>query len=91
MFKRIVWFGSGVASGAAGSWYVKRKVREKVERFTPAGIRSQATERVQQLGATIRTKSEAAVTDGREVVRRYRHAAPQKQPAEREHLRAVGD
>lgn len=42
MFKRAFWFGSGVASGVAGSVYVKRKVKQQVEKLTPEAIRKQA-------------------------------------------------
>ncbi|MFT4989594.1 MAG: hypothetical protein ACI9BK_002369, partial [Acidimicrobiales bacterium] len=48
MFKRLIWISSGAVSGAAGSWYVKRRIQEKLRRFTPGGVRSQAVARAKR-------------------------------------------
>lgn len=48
MFKRLVWFGSGAVSGAAGSWYVKRRIQQRLRRYTPAGMREQALVKARQ-------------------------------------------
>ena len=43
MFKRVIWFGSGVASGVVGSWWTKRKVKKQVEKLSsPEAIREMA-------------------------------------------------
>lgn len=61
MFKRLFWFGSGVASGAAGSWWAQRKVRKQLERYTPKGIRDQA-----------KAKAQVSLADGRHRAQRLR-------------------
>lgn len=52
MFKRLIWFGSGAVSGAAGSWYVKKRIQEKIDekmrKFTPGGVREQAVAKAKQ-------------------------------------------
>ena len=68
MFKRLIWFGSGAVSGAAGGWYVKRRVQAKLRRFTPGGVREQA------LATAKRAQADAkiAVAEGRRLAREYR-------------------
>ena len=51
MFKRLFWFTSGAATGAAGSWYVKRRIKEKMRQFTPGGIRDRAIARARKASA----------------------------------------
>lgn len=89
MFKRVIWFGSGFASGAASSWYVKRKVKAKVERFTPAGIRNQAGEQARRLQG----EAKRAVNDGVGVAKRVSGNARTELEAlrGRNGLRAVPD
>lgn len=41
--KRTVWFVGGVAAGAAGTGYVKRKVAAAAEKLRPANVASTAS------------------------------------------------
>jgi len=68
VFKRLIWFSSGALSGAAGSWYVKRRIQEKLRRFTPGGVREQAVVRAKQAQADAKT----ALAEGRRIARDYR-------------------
>jgi hypothetical protein len=43
MFKRVVWLGIGTGIGAAGSLWAERKVRRRMERYTPTGVAKQVT------------------------------------------------
>lgn len=72
MFKRVFWYGSGVASGVAGSWWAKRKVRKQMERYTPAGIRRQATEKAAERVDRVRGDAATVFADGRARLRGYR-------------------
>ena len=72
MFKRLFWYGSGVASGVAGSWWTKRKVRKQMERYTPAGMRRQAAEKATQRVDQVRGDAAVAFADGRDRLRKYR-------------------
>ena len=67
VFKRLIWFSSGALSGAAGSWYVKRRIQEKLRRYTPGGIRDQAVARAKQAQADAKT----AVAEGRRLAKDY--------------------
>ncbi len=59
--KRITWFVGGVAAGAAGANYAKRKVRQTASQFAPAIVARTAID-----GATRRTRDVAdAVREGR--------------------------
>jgi len=54
MFKRVVWFGSGLASGVVGSWWAKRKVKAEVQKqaekyTTVAGLAGEAKRRFTEL------------------------------------------
>jgi hypothetical protein len=71
MFKRVVWFGSGFTAGMAGGWYVQRTVRQRIERYTPEYIRQDVAVRAD----AIRTDVVTALSEGREVMRRYRQDA----------------
>lgn len=54
MFKRVIWFGSGLASGVVGSWWAKRKVKREVQKqaekyTTVAGLAGEAKRRFEEL------------------------------------------
>jgi len=68
VFKRLIWFSSGALSGAAGSWYVKRRIQEKLRRFTPGGVREQAVARAKKAQAD----AKIAVAEGRRLATDYR-------------------
>lgn len=68
MFKRLIWFSSGAVSGAAGTWYVKRRIQEKMRRFTPGGVRDRATARAKQAQAD----AKVALAEGRRLAQDLR-------------------
>ena len=63
MFKRVVWFGAGVATGAAGSVWATRKVRAQLDRARPSQIAAGAADAAGRMGEVVR----AAVAEGRRV------------------------
>lgn len=79
MFKRLFWFGSGAVSGAAGSWYVKRRIQERLRRFTPAGIREQALVKAKQAQRDAKT----ALAEARRLAADYRKQLSDSDRAER--------
>ena len=68
MFKRLIWFGSGAVSGAAGSWYIKRRIQEKLRRFTPGGMRDHALIRARQAQAD----AKSALAEAKRLAADYR-------------------
>ena len=53
MMKRITWFVGGVAAGATGVNYAKKKVKEKVSQVSPAGVARSATTRARQTASHV--------------------------------------
>ena len=68
MFKRLIWFSSGALSGAAGGWYVKRRIQQKLRRFTPGGMREQAVVRAKRAGAD----AKIMLAEGRRLANDYK-------------------
>jgi len=93
MFKRVIWFGSGVASGVAGSSYVRRKVRQQVERFTPEGIKQQAVDRSTEKVEQFREDITAYFRDGRDLLHAFGRSRTSESSAQRRRdaMRAVPD
>ena len=65
MFKRVFWMSTGMAVGAAGAFWAKRRVEETVERYMPQQVADRAATSARNLSATVR----AAAAEGREVMR----------------------
>ena len=65
MFKRICWLGTGMAVGASGAFWAKRKAEEALEQLLPEQVALRAAESAKGLGATVRQ----AATEGREAMR----------------------
>lgn len=65
MFKRIFWLSTGVAVGAGGAFWAKRKVEETVEQYLPEQVAVRAAETAKGLGTTVRL----AAAEGREAMR----------------------
>ena len=65
MFKRIFWMGTGIAVGAGGAFWAKRKVEETVEQYLPEQVAVRAAATAKGLGTTVR----AAAAEGREAMR----------------------
>lgn len=42
MFKRVIWFGIGTATGAAGTVWAERRLRAQLERARPAHLADSA-------------------------------------------------
>jgi len=65
--KRVTWFVGGVAAGATGANYAKKKVKEKVAQTSPAGVaRSAAAGARNTAGRVV-----DAVREGRQVMRQH--------------------
>ena len=65
MFKRLRWMTVGAGVGFGASFWVVRKVRRTVERFTPERVSADVTSAVRGLGDDVR----GAVTEGRVAMR----------------------
>ena len=53
MMKRLTWFVGGVAAGATGASYAKKKVKEKAAQVSPAGVAKSAAERARHTASTV--------------------------------------
>lgn len=65
MFKRIIWMGTGMAVGAGGAFWAKRKVETTVERYLPEQVADRAVTQAKDLGRTVRE----AASEGRQAMR----------------------
>ena len=61
MFKRLFWMSTGVAVGASGAFWAKRKVEATVEQLLPEQVAERAVVSARGLGATVK----AAAAEGR--------------------------
>lgn len=53
MMKRVTWFVGGVAAGATGVNYAKKKVREKAAQVSPVGVARSAASRARHTAGTV--------------------------------------
>lgn len=65
MFKRAFWMATGMAVGASGAFWAKRRVEETVERYLPEQVADRAAASARQLGDAVK----AAAAEGREAMR----------------------
>lgn len=65
MFKRVFWLGTGVAVGASGAFWAKRKAEEAIEQYLPDQVAERAATSARDLGRTVRS----AAAEGREAMR----------------------
>ncbi|MCU1370165.1 MAG: hypothetical protein JWO77_1359 [Ilumatobacteraceae bacterium] len=65
MFKRVFWLSTGVAVGASGAFWAKRKVEETVEQYLPEQVAVRAAATAKGLGTTVRQ----AAAEGRDAMR----------------------
>jgi len=65
MFKRAFWMTTGMAVGAAGAFWAKRRVTETIEAYLPEQVADRAATSARNLGTAVR----AAAQEGREVMR----------------------
>ena len=93
--RRVVWFVGGVAAGAAGAGYAKRKVAATARKLAPANVARGAVGSVERVGrrvadavregraaAQVRERELRAERDGR-LVRLGDHLAPRRRGARR--------
>lgn len=66
MMRRLVWFAGGVATGAAGSGYVRRRLAVTARRLAPANVARGAAGSVRRSGRRVAD----AVREGRSAARR---------------------
>lgn len=64
MMKRITWFVGGVAAGAAGAGYAKKKVKAQAAKLAPGNVAKGVVTKVKHTGQHI----VSAVRDGREAM-----------------------
>jgi len=67
MMKRLTWFAGGVAAGAAGASYAKKKVKEKAAQVSPSGVARSAAQRAKQTASDVVD----AVREGREAMTQH--------------------
>lgn len=65
MFKRIIWMGTGMAVGASGAFWAKRKVEATVEQYLPEQVAVRAAAGAKGLAGTVK----AAASEGRDAMR----------------------
>lgn len=65
MFKRLFWLTTGATLGFGCSVWVRRALRQTVQRFTPERVAANATSAVQGIGAHLK----AAASEGRAAMR----------------------
>lgn len=53
MMKRITWFVGGVAAGATGANYAKKKVKQKAAQVSPVGLARSAASRARGTASTV--------------------------------------
>lgn len=88
MFKRAIWLGAGFSAGLGSSYWVKRAVNRRVDRYVPSDVRTAVTTRARAATSNVR----AAVHEGRTVMRQYQADAEEKiNKPSRAKLRAVPD
>ena len=65
MFKRIFWLAVGIAVGLAFGAYIRRRVRDTVDRYKPERISADVQRGIRKLGDDVK----GSVADGREHMR----------------------
>jgi hypothetical protein len=71
VFKRVIWMGAGFGAGLGSSFWVKRAVNRRVERYVPTEVRKVVGSRARSAGATVKS----AVDEGRTTMRQYQRDA----------------
>ncbi|MEP1125654.1 MAG: hypothetical protein ABJH68_17375 [Ilumatobacter sp.] len=67
MMKRVTWFVGGVAAGATGASYAKKKVVAKASQVSPANVARSAAGRARSAAANVVD----AIREGREAMDRH--------------------
>ncbi len=88
MFKRAIWMTAGFGAGLGSSFWVKRAVNRRVERYVPTDVRVALGKGARRATGTVKS----AVREGRLTMRQYEAAAAAElSPGARTNLRVVGD
>ncbi len=87
MFKRVIWVGAGFSAGLGSSYWVKRAVNRRIQRYVPADVRVAVGTGARRAGRTVRT----AVAEGRATMKEYQATAEAEMAPGRTRLRVVGD
>ena len=95
MRRRLAWLLGGWLVGTATAAWLRRRIRRGVERYTPEHLRREVADRgTDMLRSVRRIAGEVpdATRDGRDEVRRTRHALDHEYGARRRHrpFRSVG-
>ena len=67
MMKRVTWFVGGVAAGATGVGYAKKKVTQKASQVSAAGVARSAAQRVKDTASHVAD----AVREGRSAMNQH--------------------
>ncbi len=67
MMKRLTWFVGGVAAGATGIGYAKKKVKEKAAQVSPSGVVRSAAQRAKHTASHVVD----AVREGRDAMNQH--------------------
>ncbi|MGI9033338.1 MAG: hypothetical protein ACR2HY_06595 [Acidimicrobiales bacterium] len=65
MFRRLFWLATGMAAGVGSSFWVARRVRQTVSRYSPPQVASRGSRAVRRFCDDVG----AAVADGRRAMR----------------------
>jgi phosphohistidine phosphatase SixA len=65
--KRLTWFVGGLAAGATGASYAKKKVKEKAAQVSPASVARSAAQRARQTASHVAD----AVREGRQAMNQH--------------------
>ena len=65
MFKRVIWFGGGMAAGAGATIWAAHKVREQIDRAKPSHLAVVAADAARAAGTVVRD----ALSEGRVAAR----------------------
>lgn len=88
MFKRVIWWGAGFGAGLGSSYWVKRAVNRRVQRYVPDDVRTAVGQKARAAGRTVKS----AVREGRATMQQYQADAEAEVAGDhRSRLRAVPD
>ena len=87
MFKRVIWVGAGFGAGLGSSYWVKRAVTRKVDRYVSPDVRAVVGTKAKAAGRTVRI----AVREGRATMEQYQREAEAQVARPAGRLRAVPD
>ena len=88
MFKRAIWIGAGFGAGLSSSFWIKRVVNRRVDRYVPPDVRTAVGRGARKATSTVRT----AVHEGRAAMRQFQaEAEAEVEFTGTTGLRVVGD